>query len=218
MKKYAIFLAVVVFFSIFAWALFAHAASTGPNYSATQVQSTDGSTFDSPWVNLSNLGANDATYATVALSTSIDHSYNASTTNYGFSVPAGSTINGIVVEITRKASTVTPAAVDNFVQLIKAGTPQGTNKANFVTPYTTSDVTASYGSSSDIWGLSFTSSDINASNFGVLYGVANTDIGLVTVSADSVRITVYYTIPGPHAQITQVSGTGTITSGTIILQ
>lgn len=56
---------------------------------------------------------------------------------------------------------------DNAVKLVKGGTISGNN--NFSTAEWPASLTySSYGSSSDMWGLTFSPSDINSSNFGAV--------------------------------------------------
>jgi hypothetical protein len=52
----------------------------------------------------------------------------------------------------------------------------------------------SYGSSSALWGLSWTTSDINASNFGLAFAAQNDSASqFADAYVDNIRITVYYT-------------------------
>lgn len=60
--------------------------------------------------------------------------------------------------------------LDNEVLIVKAGTISGTNKGTN-SPITTTEAYSSYGGSSDLWGLSWTYSDINDSTFGVAFKV-----------------------------------------------
>ena len=54
------------------------------------------------WTNPMNATTSDNVYATISCPTGISHYLKA--TNFGFSIPTGATINGIVVEIERKQS------------------------------------------------------------------------------------------------------------------
>ena len=54
----------------------------------------------------------------------------------------------------------------NSVKLIKGGVIDGNEKATGA--FTTSDAYYSFGGETDLWGLSFTPDDINASDFGVV--------------------------------------------------
>lgn len=59
------------------------------------------------------------------------------------------------------------AVNENSIKIVKGGTIVGTDKANTGTELNTTDTYVSYGGSSDLWGTTWTPSDINASNFGV---------------------------------------------------
>jgi hypothetical protein len=111
-------------------------------------------------------------------------------TNFGFSLPSDAIVEGIVVNVERlcfNANVVT----DNVVKLLKAGTIVGDNKA-LASYWPTSDTTASYGASNDLWGETWTYSDINSSTFGV---VTSATAGLAyTAYVDYIAITVYYSV------------------------
>jgi hypothetical protein len=59
-------------------------------------------------------------------------------------------------------------AVEYSIKLIKGGTISGTDKSTGATIPTT-QTSVNYGGASDLWGLTFTNTDINASNFGVAF-------------------------------------------------
>lgn len=109
-------------------------------------------------------------------------------TNFGFSIPLDATILGVLVEVER-SSTVLSAVRDNSIRLVKAGTISGDEKAS-ATLWPTSDAYASYGSASDLWGLSLTPQNVNASDFGVVIG-AIADVA-ATAQIDHIRITITY--------------------------
>lgn len=120
---------------------------------------------------------------------------------YNFNIPAGATITGIVVEINRNSSQLdipnSRFILDQIVQLLKAGSPIGNNKANTSAKWdNTKYNTIAYGSPSDLWGTSWTPADINNANFGVLFQVQGDDESGGTTSAniDFIRVTVYYTL------------------------
>ncbi len=159
-------------------------ASSGPNYPGTAA--TD------YWNNPNNIKADDG----LVTSPSIGGVEYLLTTNYGFNIPSGAVINGIVVEIEANYyynGGLGWSYLENL-QLVKGGTQQGTNKAadagwQDVNPYPTFFI-KTFGSSTNLWGLSWTIADINASNFG-LYMVKTEDPDAQTIF-DFVRITVYY--------------------------
>jgi hypothetical protein len=124
-------------------------------------------------------------------------------TGFDFSaIPNNATINGIVVEIELSANVSDGGGggervMDNTIQLLIANTPSGSNKArtsSFRWPLTTSEAYVTYGSSTDLWGLTPTASDIKNSNFGVgIAGVGNIGEGSEIGFVDHVRMTVHYT-------------------------
>lgn len=79
----------------------------------------------------------------------------------------------------------------NTVQLLKAGSPVGSNKASATTWGTTSS-TVNYGSSADLWGTTWTAADLNASNFGLRFAAKNVAAASATASLDWVTVTVTY--------------------------
>jgi hypothetical protein len=95
---------------------------------------------------------------------------------------------GIVVEIERKASGAS-VAQDNRVRIVKGGTIGTTDKASG-SAWPTIDAYASYGADDDLWGETWTDSDINDSGFGVALSAIG--LGNGQASVDHIRITVYY--------------------------
>lgn len=155
------------------------------------------------WTNPSNAVSSDNVYATVGLDDEFSNYLKA--TNFGFNIPAGSTIDGVVVEVERK-SIASDQNKDTNVKLVKGGVISGNNKADTATYWSTTDTYKSYGASNDLWGVTLTPTDVNASDFGVVfsvYGFSNFRTGYV----DHIRITIYYTSSGGSAT---VSGQGII--------
>lgn len=120
--------------------------------------------------------------------------------NFGFSIPSGATIDGIVVEVERDAdySLGSNYVSDDRVRIVKGGSIGSTDKSSGAL-WPSADAYATYGSSSDLWGESWTDSDINSSTFGFV--IAAKMFGGVPFAAyvDHIRITVYYTEGGGGA-------------------
>lgn len=96
-------------------------------------------------------------------------------TGYGFAIPAGAVIQGIVVNVERKSDrTSNGGSADAAVRLIKAGAI-GATDGSTATTYTTADVIEAHGSISDLWGTTWTAADINAANFGVAFAAMKPD-------------------------------------------
>ena len=140
-------------------------------------------------------------------------------TGYGFSIPAGSTIDGITVTINRSANQA-GCCQDTAVRIVKTGAIGATDRSNAATWPTTAG-SQNYGNAADLWGNAWTVADINAGNFGLaLAATANNGNGQPTLTVNSVAITVTYHTPAaptvakafaPTTVPTQVSSTLTIT-------
>lgn len=113
-------------------------------------------------------------------------------TNFGFAIPTGATIVGIIASVTRTASS-SGDILDNAVRLVKAGTVQATDRRSSGS-WLNSPVTKTYGTASDLWGGTWAPSDINNSGFGFALSVSNAFVTSVTGSVSSVTITVLFTL------------------------
>ena len=136
------------------------------------------------------------------------------TTNYGFSIPGTASIVGITLTIGRLENTGPGASTnvrDIGVSLLKAGAITGNNYANTTLDWPTVITAASYGSSSDLWGATWSPSDINSSTFGAsLYVGSDNDR---TASVDYLQISITYTVPGTLNWYTVSSGGSSIGTG-----
>lgn len=165
--------------------------STGPKGAGTAA-SVDTGLPDVVWGTPSNVAASDNAYATSAV-TSSAASERLHATNFGFAVPAGATIVGILVQVER-SKTSTAANISDALaasKIIKGGSMQGASKAN-LNDWTTGDLTVNYGGSSDLWGLAWTPADINAADFGFAIQASVFSGTSTTARIDFIGITVYY--------------------------
>lgn len=167
-------------------------ASQGPFYPGTVTTVSVSTESANDWLNASNVGADDGTEAQITAATydAGDISFRLRVSNFGFTIPFGATINGVVVEIDRRC--FAGAASDFRVQLLTSSgaVTTGTNKAS-ATAWPATSAVATYGSSSDLWGVALTPSYLNNDMqlaLSVNADAANTDIGV-----DFIRMTVYYT-------------------------
>ena len=142
------------------------------------------------WINPGNITTAGTPYAEVSLLHLRLVSNYLRGSDYGFAIPADAAITGIEVMVNRMANT---SVLDNEVRLIKAGTPEGDNKANGILwPATLGSVT--YGSPTDLWGTTWTPAQINSANFGAAISALRTNNGNNVRNAvvDTIQITVYY--------------------------
>lgn len=118
-----------------------------------------------------------------------------------FNIPGTATITGITVAFEKNADlTGTNTITDVSVVLVKAGAVTGTNHAagGFWQIF---PVTATYGSSADLWGTTWTPSDINNAGFGFQIQAHNSFVSSHNGAVGGARITVSYTTPVSGAWI-----------------
>ena len=151
----------------------------------------DASFGDVAWSDASNAASSNDTYATSAIAISQTSQY-LKATNFGFSIPGGSRIDGITVEI-EKSVTALSNVTDVRVRIVKGGAIGSTDKSD-VDNWSTTDTYETYGGAADLWGETWTATDINVSTFGVVIA-AQYGSGVPTAQVDHIRITVTY-IPG----------------------
>lgn len=165
----------------------------------------DGSTGFVTWSNPGRITADDASNATILLDDGdISHYLKGTTAGNLFSIPAGATIDGVEVTIER-ASGFGSTILDTTVKLVVGGVVSGDNKVEFASWPATMTAQV-YGGPADLWGLSLTPADVNASNFGAVL-TAEGATALDTGSVDYMSVTIYYTAPtGASSATTMLMG------------
>lgn len=129
-----------------------------------------------------------STRAYVTSTTTGDHLYAQ---DFGFNIPAGAVIDGIVAEF--KVSSSNGTITDQSVRVIKQNTFARNNYARGSGNWPVSPATyLAYGGANDLWGTTWTSEDINHSSFGVAIAAGTTSAG-DSAKVDAIRVTVYYT-------------------------
>lgn len=145
------------------------------------------------WVNPGNITASDDVRSTASLTTG-SKSHRLLASNFGFAIPQGSSIDGVLVEweISQDNSGGGNAVVSDALLYI-SGSLGNTNKGD-ASSFATSDTYKSFGGSLDTWGASLTVDIVNASNFGAALSASEITGANPTVArCDHCRITVYYT-------------------------
>ena len=161
-----------------------------------------------PWAQATHVFTQDGVPATAAPSGTGTFQTNYLTaSNFGFSIPVGSTILGIQVNTVNQAFIDTSSPSTNFVadtnvNLMKAGTIQAPGRALAGSwPSNTFGVLI-HGGPSDLWSDTWTPADINNTQFGVAISAAVTKAGpLVIAEVDTFGIDVWYVPPGGFAQV-----------------
>jgi hypothetical protein len=176
-----------------------------------------GSTFK--WQNTSNASSQNDVYSSLLFTDSFNVQADeplslspADETNYlvcknlDSNIPNDATIEGIRIYIDRYNSFTGDGTVtikDDAIYLTKNGTDTvGNNKSIGATwPSSDTDTYVSYGGVSDLWGASWTASEINDDNFGVMIGPTIEFYGLTGENGGSAKIDHVY------VEITYAGGT-----------
>ena len=192
MKRHRLF--VTLF--LMAMVALAFAATAGPNLAGTGATagSCNGSTTFC-WTSPGNITASDGVNAQVVLGAS-GASNELQGTNFGFAIPAGSTINGITVEIKKQAVSGPGNPTDVDVTILKGGVATGTNLGHTGAGngWLSAGGIDTYGGTSSLWGTTWAPADINAANFGVQISCVEwTGASTTTAAVDFIRITITYT-------------------------
>jgi hypothetical protein len=159
-----------------------------PSKSPATVESVSSGTA---WTNPGNAKTSDGNYAVATIATKTSLSSSLKATAFGFSLPLSALILGISVHVTRRAKGST--IFDNAVMLVKGGAIQeAVNRASKSgVPWSEAPEEKVYGGPSDLWGLAWTPTDINAAGFGVALAAA-TGSAAATAEVDAVSILIAY--------------------------
>ncbi len=151
------------------------------------------------WLNADNADASDDSDAAVFLD---DVSFPASAylkaTGFGYALPVGM-IDGIEVKLERAENDVSEVGdiQDNKARMVRDGIIEGDDNANTGVNWPVSDTVFTYGGPSDLWGLTWTVDQINASGFGFVISALYAGIpGDRIAEIDHIEIKVYHT-PAP---------------------
>ena len=161
---------------------------TGANVSA-------GGIGNVAWTNPGNITSSDNSYATAGFGGGTDSGFDyLRATNFGFSIDSGATIDGIEAIFERKDAG--GSVTDSNIYIINGDGSAGVGSTNRSAgaAWPTSDTSATFGSSSDSWGESWTPAKVNSSDFGVQIRCSSSaGFGVTdTASVDHVQITIHY--------------------------
>jgi hypothetical protein len=182
----------------------AQCTSTGSKSGSTFFNNT--STGTVLWSNPSNAQTSDGVMTSAGVSIGLLSSAKTNylmATGFNFSIPTSMTsICGITVEVEKSYNLlvgILSSMKDYSVKIVKGGVISGTDKAT-VSGWPVSNSYTTYGGSSDLWGLSWTPSDINDASFGVAVSAqVFSGVSALNINAliDHIRITVFYNVSLP---------------------
>jgi len=158
--------------------------------------------------NPDNAGADDGSFVTWALLLGQGGHYLKGT-DFRFAIPLDAIILGIRVTVKRR-STVNLGMLDLSVRLVKADTIQGDDKGS-PSAWLSTEEEISYGAADDLWGLSWTPTEINDGTFGL--SIAPTAAVIATAEVNYVSVLIDY--QGSNRALTgwrrlQTSGLSTV--------
>ena len=131
-------------------------------------------------------------------------------TGFNFLIPIEAIIDGITVDIVHRATD--PNAITDSVVSLVAPDVTTVSKADTGTFWPEMFESTLYGGNDDIWERTWTPSEINDANFGVIISVENfDDTSSRTAHIDGVTVTVTYTIPSSFTLTYTSDANGTIT-------
>ena len=146
------------------------------------------------WTDLGNVTTSDDNYVRFFAQSDGDSSKDLDCTNFGFSIPAGATINGIQANIERNGFDIT----DLSIKLLNgdgAGGESAQDKS-LGASWSNSDTVDSFGGPADTWGETWSVSDVNSSNFGIRIQCQDNAGGFAQLAGsaniDHVEIVVHY--------------------------
>lgn len=163
-------------------------STAGPRSAGTTAD--DAAVGTLTWSNTANIAASDDSKATVSgNAAAVSHYLKA--TNFGFTVPAGATINGIQTEWELRKNGMGNCN-DSSSRIVKADGSIGSANKGTSTNLGTSDAYTSYGGAADLWSETWTATAINDSDFGAVLSITFPGASC-QAECDHVRITVTYT-------------------------
>lgn len=148
------------------------------------------------WTNPSNASSSNNSYANAAVTTLGDISEYLKCTNLSASLPSNAYVQGIEVLVEwdgRPDGVFANNGRQHRCRIIKGGTISSDTTFDSSSSITTGDHTTTIGTSSSLWGTTWTYSDINASTFGVAIAVKAAASGSPSsVNIDLVQVRVTY--------------------------
>lgn len=175
-------------------------ASSGPNNPSSASDGGGGR----PWSGPTNVYADDGNYATEGGASSGNYwTNNINVSGFGFAIPGGATIDGILVEMKRVYTLVSGSQpYDRELYMLKAGSAAGSNY--WGTGWLTTEAYQSVGGASDLWGTTWTPSDVNNAGFGITLSVTIPGNAVYqTLYFNHARVTVYYTAAASGGRVPQ---------------
>lgn len=156
--------------------------------------SDDASVGTLAWNNPGNITSDDGVYAGMIINNQQSHYLRAS--NFGFTLPADTVVDGIEVRIQKHQSGGT-GITDTSIRLFDASASvAGDNKSTGAAWSTTAETVVTYGGPTDLWGLTPTKADVEDVDWG--WGIsASCGLPARTSNVDVMEMKIYYSDAPP---------------------
>ena len=153
-------------------------------------------------VTVENLATSDDAYTSVAMAAGDLTSQILRCTNFGFSLPATSTIDGVELRLERKGTQTLTGVTESVVQVVVGGSPEGDDQGTNDT-WPTSDASITFGGPSNLWGTTLTQAEVEATGFGWQFRAFNQSWFTQgeTASIDIAEMRIFFTAPDPPASV-----------------
>lgn len=148
-----------------------------------------GAGASSTWSNPGNITASDDTRATVTVAQG-GSSGGLFASAFGFAIPGGATVLGILVEVERSKAAGPGLIEPNEVSLQKGENPEGNSESDGI-DWPTTDTVIGYGGPAHLFNGTWTPAEVNG-DFRVRIDAGENGGGDVTLRVDHVRVTVWY--------------------------
>ncbi|MFH1725741.1 MAG: fibronectin type III domain-containing protein, partial [Elusimicrobiota bacterium] len=168
-------------------ALFAMAV---PRLHAASATNSPTSASGTNWTTPENI--TDGSYDTWAITPLSSQDY-LKATGFAFSIPDGSTIEGIQVTVEANGTAAQATKRLHRLGLTKDGSLLAGTELLALALNKNTDTPVLHGGAADLWGTTWSPSDINSSNFGIL--IRDDDTSYDTLRFDDVIVTVYFAPP-----------------------
>ena len=174
-------------------------ANTGYTLPGTAASETISGGNPDDWIDTNNILADDSNEAYLDYSTaSSDVGAYIKATNFGFAIPGTATIDGVEMRYRRREVSGTDNVSTSRCRIIKGGTIHSANVSTMNTSEwaqagsEAGSETITEGGPTNLWGVTLTPSDVNASDFGI---AISPDMSGTTPDAriDFIQVDVYYT-------------------------
>lgn len=163
-------------------------ATAGPNGGGSASSSTG--IGSKAWNSPTEILSNDMNFTFANLGGASGEATNwLIVTSFGFSIPSGATIDGISFTLTVPGDS---RILDNAIRVYHPSSGIGSTDKAIATVWS-SLTTRVYGGISDLWGESWSHSNINSSSFGVAISAKKNNSDFVQTFARYVTATITYT-------------------------